>query len=342
MAPEANRMSQCEAKDSVTGPLFLVGMPRSGTKLLREMLNEHPRIRFADIETELLPYWVSHWPQLMPTKSPGQFRRFYVECLSMPFFIQNSEKGTHIDCDEWLNACDSLTPAAVFEGLMRCCLAIPSTDRLTIWGDKSPSYIRHIPLLLAQFPHARIVHIIRDVRDYGLSIRKAWGKNILRAAQRWQDDVSKARHDGSDHRSNYIEVRYEDLLADTKLTLEAICVSLGIDFDARMLSPNRVVENLGATKNIREVVRSNSGKYLTQMSPELAAKIEKIAGPTLREMNYPCDYQGAPVRIPDWRLRIFQCLDGLNLFLAGVPRLGLIRSAKYNLAYFRISGNRKY
>jgi len=164
----------------------------------------------------------------------------------------------------------------------------------------------------------------------------------LRAAQRWQDDVSKARQDGSDHSSNYFEVRYEDLLADTKPTLEAICVSLGIDFDAKMLSPNRVVENLGATKNIREVVRSNSGKYLTQMSPELAAKIEKIAGPTLREMNYPCDYQGAPVRIPDWRLRIFQCLDGLNLFLSGVPRFGLIRSAKYNLAYFRISGNRKY
>lgn len=335
-------MAQTRTNDSVAGPLFLVGMPRSGTKLLREMLNEHPRIRFSDIETEFLPYWVLHWPQLMPTGSPDQFRRFYADCLNLPFFIQNAEKGIHIDCDEWLNACASLTPAAVFEGLMRCCLAIPWTDRSIIWGDKSPSYIGHLPLIIAQFPDARIIHIIRDVRDYSLSIRNAWGKSILRAAQRWQDDVSRAREDGRKNSTRYIEVRYEDLLAETKPTLEAICKLIGIEFDARMLNPSRAVENLGATRNMRTVVRNNAGKYLTQMSPKIVAEIERIAGPTLQAMNYRCDYQGAPVRLPYWRLRILQFLDGLNLLRAGAGQFGLVRSVKYNLARFRMSGNRKY
>ena len=43
------------------GPLFLVGMPRSGTKLLRALLNRHPNISIMTNETEFLPYLVSHW-----------------------------------------------------------------------------------------------------------------------------------------------------------------------------------------------------------------------------------------------------------------------------------------
>ena len=40
------------------GPLFIVGMPRSGTKLLRGLLNQHPRIRIPDFETEFAPFLV--------------------------------------------------------------------------------------------------------------------------------------------------------------------------------------------------------------------------------------------------------------------------------------------
>lgn len=329
-------------KSGFSGPLFLVGMPRSGTKLLRGMLNEHPQIRFSDIETEFLPYWVSRWAQLMPNDSPEQFRRFHSSCLKLPFFVQLAERGRHIDSSEWFEACESLTPAGVFEGLMRCCLAIPRSNRSMIWGDKSPSYIRHIPLLRAQFPSARVIHIVRDVRDYCLSIHKAWGKNILRAAQRWQDDVANAQIEGRKIGANYIEIRYEDLLANPRPTLEAIATFAGVTFEEGMLSPGRAVENLGAAKNIRTLVRSNVDKYLTQMSPELLEAIEKIAGPTLRKLGYPCAYQGASVRIPPWRLLVLQGLDGINLVKSGSVRAGLTRSVKFHLAYFRSSGNRKY
>jgi hypothetical protein len=328
--------------DCFSGPLFLVGMPRSGTKLLRGMLNEHSQIRFADIETEFLPYWVSRWPQLMPTGSPEQFRRFYSGCLKLPFFVQIAEQGFHIDSSEWFDACETLTPAGVFEGLMRCCLSIPRSNRSMIWGDKSPSYIRHIALLTAQFPTARVIHIVRDVRDYCLSIHKAWGKNILRAAQRWQDDVANAQNEGRKIGTNYIEVRYEDLLADPRPTLEAIAVFAGVTFEDGMLDPGRAVENLGAARNIRTLVRSNVDKYLTQMSPELVEKIEKIAGPTLRKLGYPCVYLGAPERIAPWRLLVLQGLDGINLIKSGSVGVGLTRSVKFHLAYFRSSGNRKY
>jgi hypothetical protein len=317
-------------------------MPRSGTKLLRGMLNEHPQIRFSDIETEFLPYWVSRWPQLMPSLGPEQFRRFYSGSLKLPFFVQLAERGLQVDSSEWFEACESLTPAGVFEGLMRCCLAIPRSNRSIIWGDKSPSYIRHIALLRAQFPSARVIHIVRDVRDYCLSIHRAWGKNILRAAQRWQDDVANAQNAGSMIGAYYTEIRYEDLLANPRPTLEALAAFAGLTFDKRMLTPGRAVEDLGAARNSRTLVRGNVDKYVTQMSPELLEAIEEIAGPTLRRLGYPCAYQGPAIRIPSWRLLMLQGLDGVNLIKSGSGRVGLTRSVKFHLAYFRSSGNRKY
>ncbi|MDP1558114.1 MAG: sulfotransferase [Nitrosomonas sp.] len=50
------------------------------------------------------------------------------------------------------------------------------------WGEKSPMNLQHITALAKVFPNAQFIHIIRDVRDYCLSINKAWGKDMPRAA----------------------------------------------------------------------------------------------------------------------------------------------------------------
>jgi hypothetical protein len=56
---------------SWTGPLFIIGMPRSGTKLLRGLLEQHPRVRVPTIETEFFPFLV-RWARLI---SSGARRR---------------------------------------------------------------------------------------------------------------------------------------------------------------------------------------------------------------------------------------------------------------------------
>jgi hypothetical protein len=330
-----------EPENTFVGPLFVVGMPRSGTKVLREMLEQHPSIRFSHIETDFLPYWVFNWSDLMPTESPEQFARFYSACLQLPFFVQNSENGVQVSCEGWLRNCADFTPAAVFEGLMRTVIGIRPADKATIWADKSPSYVRHIPLLLEQFPQARIVHIIRDARDHALSMRQAWRKSVLRAAQRWQDDVSKARGDGRAHPDSYIEVRYEDLLDNPARTLKMITVFLGIPYADEMINPQRVVENMGAARHTSGLLRDNSGKYRSLMSPRLVARIEELAGPTLRELGYECAYQGQPLPLPRWRMKLLQIIDGWNLVHEGIARFGLMKSIRFYLTYFKISGNRR-
>lgn len=321
------------------GPLFLVGMPRSGTKLLRALLNQHSRIEFPRIETEFFPYWVAHPEKFHGIGDRRRFEDFYRRCQRLPFFIQIAEKGIKVGPDEWFSACKAFTPAAVFDALMRCVLSFsPQDDR--IWADKSPSQVGHVRLLAEQFPAARILHVVRDVRDYALSINKAWGKSILRAAQRWQDDVSKCCMAGQELGSSYKVVRYEDLLAAPERTLRDICTFLDITYQDKMLELDAAVENKGDAKGMTEVLTSNVGKYRHRMAPATILKVEKIACTTLRLLDYPCDYTGAPARIPRWQSGLLQLADGVNLVRATMSKRGLLGSFRFHKEYFRTSGNR--
>jgi hypothetical protein len=328
------------ADRGLESPVFLIGMPRSGTKLLREILNGHSRLRFSDIETEFLPYWVLNWPKLLPAATHADFAAFAERCRKLPFFVQLAERGKPIDRDRWFEACDAFTPAAVFSGLMRSVLGISDRNGQIIWGDKSPSYICHIPLLLQQFPACRIVHIIRDVRDYALSMRQAWQKNALRAAQRWQDDVLTARIHGREFRESVMEIRYEDLLTEPRTIVEFLCTFLGVTFEEDMLCPNRVVENIGAAKDTSSIMRSNIGKYVTGMPPRLVKRIERIAGATLIDLGYPCSYRGPSIRVAPWMMRVFQAFDAVNVMRSGLSSAGTAHSLRFHFEYFRTSGNR--
>lgn len=231
-----------------TGPLFIIGMPRSGTKLLRGLLNEHPQIGIPAFETEFFPYWTVHWNNFGNISDYSRFKKFYGACLSVPYFIYCASAGKLIDSRKWFELCHNYTPAGVFEALVRHDVKALSTTNRILWGDKSPSYINHLPLLKSHFPKAKFVHIIRDVRDYCLSMNKAWGKNIMRAAQRWVDGIKEAQLSSKSFPMDYMEIRYEDLLENPEIELKKICLFLKIQFDSQMLHPSNTTENIGDAK----------------------------------------------------------------------------------------------
>lgn len=314
-------------------------MPRSGTKLLREILNAHPRVRIPEIETEFFPYWAKNWKKYEACDTARGFQQFYHACLHYPYFSQLADRGHLIRWTDWYGACNSYEPAGVFEGLIRATTGIASDNYSILWGDKSPSNIRHIPLLKEHFPNARFVHIIRDVRDYCLSVHKAWGKSSLRAAQRWQDDVSKAREDGLELAESYLEVRYEDLVTHPLEVLPRICSRLELEFTEQMLT-FRAAENIGAAKGKTNVLSTNISKYSAGMKPRLAAQVEMICCDSLRNLGYPCTYSGPQTRVPDWKLCILRLFDGFATVRAMARKRGFLYALRFQSRYFRVSGNR--
>jgi hypothetical protein len=331
----AEKINKVPSSYSFAPPIFIVGMPRSGTKLLRDLLNRHQRIFINSIETEFLPYLVSNWPSFGDISDIEHFLDFYTHITKLPYFIFRADMGCLVSAEAWHDACREYTPAGVFEALVRLDTNVPfDSDR--IWGDKSPSYIHHLKLIKSLYPAARFIHIIRDVRDYCLSINKAWGKNMPRAAQRWAEGVDAAQAAGAELGADcYIELRYEDLLADTESVLKRLCTFLDIDFDPAMLTLGKPLENMGDARGTTYVMSDNQNKFLKTMSPRMLRRIEALAGETLTSCGYELTQPPQQrTRLSAIAMRIAQLHDAWSLFRFGLQKRGIWGSTQFYYRYF--------
>ena len=319
------------------GPLFIVGLPRSGTKLLRALLTNHPRIFAPPAETDFLPYWNRHWQRFGRLSDRRCFRAFYASAVRAPYFVYMREAGRLIDCEKWFDLCADHSAASVFEALVRHDSGCGANPR-AIWSDKSPSYLLQVRLLTSLFPAARFIHIVRDVRDYCVSINRAWGKNMLRAAQRWSDSLRTFQDDVSQTGATCHTLRYEDLLENPQRELVRACAFIGVSFVPEMHSLRESPENLGDTKGRKCVVSSNRDKYAATLSDSQTRSIERIAISGLRANGYTCP-PASEVRLPSWRLRAYQLADGANLLRFEVGERGL-SALSFRWRAFLESGNR--
>lgn len=323
------------ASEPFGGPVFVVGMPRSGTKLLRDLLNQHPRVGLPEAETELLPRWAERWPSFGDLARPDTFRAFHDAHRGSAFFMYLAEEqGLRVDPVAWHRACADASLPAVFEALVRQTAAVPADG---VWGDKSPGYITAIPLIRRIWPHARVVHIVRDCRDYCLSIQRAWNKDPLRAAQRWADDVGGALDAEVHSAGAVLRVRYEDLLSQPEATLRAVLGHLGLGWDPACAGLSRPSENLGATAGETRIVAENQEKWRREMAPALRERVEAIAGGTLARAGYPVGNPGTE-RLSRREMRLAQLRDGANLVRFDAGERGWIGAARFRWRLFRDSG----
>ncbi|MEM9451348.1 MAG: sulfotransferase, partial [Cyanobacteria bacterium P01_E01_bin.6] len=315
----------------VHSPLFLVGMPRSGTKLLRGLLTSHSKIGIPPVETEFLPYLVDQWSRYGDLSERRNFHAFYNEITKLPYFLFIQRRGTIIPEDVWYEWCHGdFSVARVFEVLVRHKVEMLNGDEV-IWGDKSPSYISHLPLLLKLYPNAHFIHIVRDVRDYALSLRKAWGKSPVRAAQRWVDGIEQVRHDVASFPEHYLEVRYEDLLQQPDAIIQCCCEFLGVEYEEEIFDKagHNLKENRGDAKGYTTIKADNAYKYKKNMSPALQRIIEKIASHTLQTYGYETTCENPPTRVSPFMMSTYQFLDGVNLVLVRLKQQDILSSLKF-------------
>ena len=242
------------------------------------------------------------------------------------------EQGRAVDCRLWYEACVDYNAAGIFTGLLL--VSTDSTGAANVFvGDKSPSYINQLDLLNASFPNACFIHIVRDARDYCLSINRAWGKNMVRAASRWSASV-----DGFLKMKNRLkchELRYEDLVSNPQRELERVCDFIGIPFESKMTAPAAPVENLGDARGVLEVMPQNTQKFEKLMSASLRQKIEQVACKEMRNYGYVTQWQGEPRNTGAVANLALQILDGINLVRHERRNRGIIGSIVFYWRYFR-------
>jgi hypothetical protein len=310
-------------------------MPRSGTKLLRELLNNHSKIAITPNESHFIPEVYSRLHQYGSLKEPQNFDRFYNDFSQTVFFERVTAEAKFIDRASWYDSVSTWTYPGVVEAFY---LAYARNKGKEIWGDKTPYYLAVIPLLKSLFPAGKFVHIVRDVRDYCLSLKKGWNKNIYRSAQRWHDVVRKGRQDGKNlPAGDFYEVRYEQLVDNPGDVLQGICRFLTVPFEQSMTDLKRPAEYGGDARNRLDILKGNYGKWERELSKGQIRKIEGITGDLLTDLGYSVSYKGGQKRIGSLEMQFYKGVDALSLLRFEVRQNGardglrnIVRTVRYS------------
>lgn len=328
--------SQAAKQKSVSrGPMFIVGMPRSGTKLLRGLLNQSPGVRVLEIETDFFPFLVRWVHDHGPVQTAAHFTQLHAAMRGAPYFVHRKANPA-FSPEQWRQWCDRYDAAGLFEGFVRY-ETDTTREQDSWWGDKSPAYIRHLPMLLDNFPDARVIHIVRDVRDYCASIRKAWNKDVRRAAHLWGRDVAAAHRQCQADPRRCLQLRYEDLLRSPAEQMRRVCDFLAIDFTEPMTRLNRPVENYGDATGSTEIVQNNFGKFAERLSPREIRDIESLAFDTMRMLGLRPVYARRQRLMSAVELKLRRLKDGVRLLGRGKMRLGIAGALRFHLTHGRLA-----
>lgn len=268
-------------------PIFIVGCPRSGTTLLRNLLRSHPNLGFPG-ESHFIPH-------------------FYRACGNPASDDEAVELAARILRSQWVRHWDlDLAPTSFVscrtyaEVIDRLYSAFSTKQNKRRWGDKTPQYVAEIPTLVEIFPRCKIIHIYRDGRDVALSwTRMVFGpKNIYMAARYWREFV-KAGHNAARElaQGTCMEVCYEDLLLRTEECMRRICAFIDEPYCEAVTvptvtspAPNKTLTTVDVNKRrpyqFPKIAAENHNKWKEEMKPAERMLFEAVAGKQLSELGY--------------------------------------------------------
>ena len=211
--------------DNAPAPI-IVGAPRSGTTLLRLMLDANTQLAIPP-ETGFLG--------LRMSKHSDPRRQFFDALTNYP--ADAPAWGDYgISREAFWEALQKIEPFEFGAGarcFFRLYAALHGKRR---WGDKTPGHIFQMPLIEQRLPEAHFVHVIRDGRDVALSWRPLWfapSQSMSELADHWSNWVRTGRRLGSRCR-HYTEVRFEELVTDPEPILRRLSQYLELDYQPVM------------------------------------------------------------------------------------------------------------
>jgi len=277
----------------------IVGVPRSGTTLLRLMIDSHTELAIPP-ETGFLPALA----ELDPA----------IDCAATAWALITGFEtwpDFHLDPLALRDAFERAQPCSPALAARTFYQLYAARFRKIRWGDKTPNYGTAIDRISALLPEARFVHLIRDGRDVAVSVRNlqfAPGGTVEALAEDWSARIARTRELGR-RANHYLEIRYESLVTTPESTLRTVCGFLDLRFDPSLLEyhqragarlnehegrvglDGRLViskeqrrENQRLTLEVPRIDRI--GRWQRELSPDEVERFESVAGEWLDELGY--------------------------------------------------------
>lgn len=299
----------------MTNPIFIVGPSRSGTELVRSILNNARLIHISN-EThyfdDLRPRLKR--PEIACDAEDGRLVAAYFEALRHHAYgLHRQSDARPAGADGTNTDRDAMSAAASADEMFEAYCRSKASGRAQVWGEKTPRHVFRIGDIKRAYPQARIIVCLRDPRGVVASyrdwknrwfegqelddemrhrlkgeedrVRKSY--SLLIQCLMWNSAVRSALSARTNYGGNAIHfLKFEDLLRDPGGTIERLCAWLGLPFQAELLDIMMVNSSYTDAGTVRGVSHEPSRRWATTLSEREIGLIEMVTGGAMTALGY--------------------------------------------------------
>ncbi|MEM1251130.1 MAG: sulfotransferase [Cyanobacteria bacterium P01_H01_bin.21] len=270
----------------------MIGTQRSGSNLMRLMLNQIPTIEAPHpphILQRLMPLMSSY----KDLSDASTFAQLVDDVCQLIELNPVPWEGVVLDRQDIAGRCTQNSLVAVFSAVYD---VLAETRGAQTWCCKSLSNVHYVPEIDEYLPKAKYLYLYRDGRDVAVSFKKAvvGQKHFYHIAQDWakaQRAALKMRQKFDE--SQFFSISYESLTGSPEESLKALCKFLEVEYSPSMMSFHESSEakNTASSSSLwnnvtKPIMNQNTKKFLKQASEEEVRIFELVAGDVLDALGY--------------------------------------------------------
>lgn len=276
-------------------PVFMIGTQRSGSNLLRLMLNQ-----LKDIASPHPPHILERMFPLMDSYGDLQ------QDNNLKILVDDVCRLVELNPVEWSGVSfdrEEVTKRTTERSLMSVYGAVydiyTEHQHAKTWCCKSLANIKYVNEIREYFKHPKFIYLYRDGRDVALSFQKAvvGEKHIYNIAKNWADTQNNALVlKNAISEKCFYSVSYEQLTQQPEQTARSLCEFLETEYVPEMLDFHKTNEAKNAAKSSElwgnvtsPILTNNSKKYKKEMPEEDVRIFESVAGSMLDCLGYERD-----------------------------------------------------
>lgn len=272
--------------------VFVVGMLRSGTKLLHSLLSGHPEL-FATPRELMTDHWCG-------SEDPAE--RLFARCdLGETFLATTPErKALEAELRERF-AGPTPVPAAVRQAMESLAVVRPPESGARAWVENTAANLMYFRELMEAFgPKTRFICLQRDPRSGMAARERFWRRRRpfrpAHYARRWST-ADELMHRYAKEHPEFIIVTYEDLVLRPHETMERVAAHVGVSWHDNLLVPMRdgaVWEGPDSPADAPGAISTASlDAALAEMKPGQIREVEQLCGPRMRKRGYEPTSRGS-------------------------------------------------
>ena len=271
---------------SLTGrartPVFVVGAPRSGTTLLRVILNRHPRLAMLGLESHFFRRVYNRRAAFGDPGDPSNRERVVSAYLAMEP-VRRLKTDVNFLHERMMR--HGVTWPALFESMLQAWADLQGKPYA---GEKTPLHCLHAKTLCEWFPQGSVIHLVRDPRSMvGALRRMPWASHSAYMGARMWRLLNAAARTASVH-PNYLLVKYEDFVTRPEEQLRRLCDYVGLEYDDAMLRPDpaEVSTRPEHRRSYEGVTPGRIDLWREELKPWQVSAVEAAAGQGMEEYGY--------------------------------------------------------